>query len=100
MSERLSVFAVAFKRVKTKGRPRAGLQSIFKLDPVELLLGGDCVFRGLGDEELPHGLRLDLNGLAGLRIASYAGLAVRLHQTAETGDDKHTVLLGFFDGNL
>src|SRR6266849_1887012 len=85
-----------------QSRPSVSIfeESSFKLDPAQLLLGSDCVFRGLGDAELDHGLGLDLNGLACLRVTSYAGLAVRLHQTAEAGDDKHAVLFGVFDGDV
>ena len=63
----------------------------------KLLFRGDRVFRGLGDAELHNGLRLDLDGFAGLRVASHAGLAVRLHQAAQAGDDEYAVLLGLFD---
>jgi hypothetical protein len=45
----------------------------------KLLLRGDCVLGSLGDAELYHRLCLDLNGLAGLRITSDAGFAVRFH---------------------
>src|SRR5207244_6247492 len=39
----------------------------------------------------------DLDRFAGLRIASHAGFAMRLHQTAQAGNDEHAVLLGLFD---
>src|SRR6267378_6979641 len=61
--------------------------------PTLRLLRSDCVLGSLGDAELHHGLCLDLDGFAGLRIASDAGLAVRFHQPAEAGHDKHAVFL-------
>src|SRR5579864_467546 len=64
--------------------------------PRLLAFGSDRVFGCFCDAELHNGLGLDLNGFAGLRIASHAGLAVRLHQTAEAGDDEHAILLGLF----
>src|SRR5215813_9164223 len=60
------------------------------------LLGSDCILRGLGDAELYNGLSLDLNRFAGLRVPSHAGLALRLYQTTQSGDDEYTVLLGLF----
>src|ERR1700675_2710420 len=65
-----------------------------------LLLGGDRVLRGLGDAELHDGLSLDLDGFTGLRVASHASLAVRLHQTAEAGNNEDAILLGFFDSGI
>src|SRR5579871_3172062 len=62
-----------------------------------LLLGGDRVFCGFGDAELHDRLCLDLDRFARLRIASDAGLAMRLYQAAEAGDDEDSVLLGLFD---
>ena len=38
------------------------------------LRGRDDVFRGLGHPELDNGLRLDLDGFAGLRVPSHACL--------------------------
>src|ERR1035437_5919789 len=59
--------------------------------PRNLLLRRDRVLRGLRHAELYHRLRLDLNRFAGLRIASHAGLAMRLHQASQAG---HTPLTG------
>src|ERR1039458_5566596 len=67
-------------RQKNKGRPGPAFEIHFKQ---RLLLGCDRVLRGLGDAELHDGLSLDLDGFAGLRVASHASLAVRLHQTAQ-----------------
>ena len=39
----------------------------------------DAVFRCLGHAELDHGLGLDLDRFAGLRIATHACLALSLH---------------------
>ena len=68
----------------------------FKIALYNLLLGGDRVFCGLGDAELYNGLRFDLDGFAGLRVASYASFAMRLHPTAQAGNNEDAVLLGFF----
>src|SRR3954468_5391360 len=64
---------------------------------MKLLLGGDRVLSGLGHAELHNRLRLDLNGFTGLRVASDARLAVRLHQTSDAGNDEYAVLLSFLD---
>src|SRR5207302_2682025 len=77
---------------KIKGRL---LGRPFAEKEVKLLLGGDRVLRSFRDAELHDGLRLDLDGFAGLRIAASAGLAVRLHQAAEAGNDENATLLGF-----
>src|ERR1700721_2440189 len=82
---------------KNKGRPGPAFGTDLKQ---ELLLRGDRVFRGLGDAELHDSLSLDLDGFAGLRVTSHASLAVRLHQTAQTGHNENAVLLGFFDGGV
>src|ERR1700730_5009637 len=82
---------------KNKGRTEPAFAMNFKS---KLLLGGDRVLRGFGDAELHDGLRLDLDGFAGLRVASDASLAVRLHETAEAGNNEDAVLLGFFDGGI
>src|ERR1700677_2691483 len=65
-----------------------------------LLWRRDNVLGGLGHAELHHGLGLDLDGLAGLRVAAHASLALGLHQTADTGDYEHPALLGLLDGGL
>src|SRR5271165_28899 len=87
---------------KNKGRPKPAFEIILKyhLKASALLLGSDRVLGGLGDAELHHGLGLDLNGLAGLRIASDAGLAVRFHQPAEAGHYEHAVFLGFLHSDV
>src|SRR5208282_73675 len=66
----------------------------------KLLLGGDRILGSLGDAEFHHGLRLDLDRFAGLRIPSNAGFAMRFHQTAEARHNEHAVLLGFFHGDI
>src|SRR5208282_2171489 len=63
----------------------------------KLLFGRDRVLRGLRHAELYDRLRLDLNRFAGLRIASHAGLAMRLHQAAEAGNNEYTILLRLFN---
>src|SRR5579872_1478910 len=85
-------------RRKNKGRPGPAFE--FNLKQKLRLLGGDRVLRGLGHAELHDGLSLDLDGFAGLRVASHASLAVRLHQTAEAGHYENAVLLGFFDSGV
>src|SRR6266446_1922943 len=52
----------------------------------ELREGG--VLEGLGSAQAHHGLGLDLDGLAGLRVAAHARLAVGFHRTADIGDDE------------
>src|ERR1035438_7968064 len=64
------------------------------------LLGCDRVLRGLGHAELHDRLRLDLDWFAGLRVASHASLAVRLHQASESGHNEYPVLLGLFYRNV
>ena len=61
---------------------------------------GDGVLRGLGHAELHYRLGLDLDGLAGLRIAPDARLALCLYKAADAGDYEDAVLLGFLDGGL
>src|ERR1700730_10489245 len=60
----------------------------------------DRVLRGLCHAELYDRLRLGLNWFAGLRVASHAGLAMRLHEAAEAGHNEHTVLLRFFNRRI
>jgi hypothetical protein len=64
------------------------------------LYGCDGVLRDLGDAELDHGLGLDLDGLAGLGVATEASLALSLDELADAGDGELAVLLGFLDGGL
>src|SRR5260370_29007264 len=52
----------------------------------ELREGG--VLEGLGGAQAHHGLGLDLDGLAGLRVAAHARLAVGFHRAADIGDDE------------
>src|SRR5437899_13110386 len=57
----------------------------------------DRVLRGFRHAELYDRLRLDLNWFTSLRVASHAGLAMRLHEAAEAGHNEHTILLRFFN---
>src|SRR5689334_23749823 len=67
--------------------PKAGFSAGLRTNQKpELLLGGDRVLGGLGDAELHYGLGFDLDGFASLRIASHAGLAMRLYQPAQSRD--------------
>src|ERR1039458_3018642 len=68
--------------------------------PGLLLWRSDGVLGDLGDAELDHGLGLDLDRLAGLRVAAHARLAFRLHQFADAGNGELAVLLGLFDGHF
>src|SRR5580704_9295720 len=87
-------FSMGRRIVKPAEKSKAGLSRPSYRSHHELrLFGSDCVLGSLGDAELYHGLGLDLNGLAGLRIASDAGFAVRFHQPAEAGHNEHAVLL-------
>src|ERR1700730_953411 len=81
---------------------KAGLSrpSGINLRTILRLFGSDRVLGGLGYAELDHGLGLDLDGLAGLRIASDAGLAMRFHQPAQAGHNEHAVLLGLFYSDI
>src|SRR5690242_13631991 len=83
---------------KIKGRLWPALRS--RSQVAKLLLGSDRVLGGLGDAELHDSLGLDLDGFAGLWVASHAGFTVRLHQAAQAGHDEHAVLLGFFDSDI
>ena len=60
----------------------------------------DGVFCSLCDAELDHGLGLDLDGFAGLRVATKACLAICLNQFADAGDGELAVFLCFLDGCL
>jgi len=82
----------AIPAAKQKGRRSS--RPLVQCDKKKLLLRRDCILRSLGYAELHHGLGLNLNRLAGLRIASHAGFAVRLHQAADAGNDENTILLG------
>src|ERR1700723_4739476 len=83
---------------KTKGRPKPAFE--IHLKQKLRFLGSDRILGGLGDAELHHGLGLDLDRFAGLRIASHAGFTVRLHQAAQSRHDEHAVLLRLFDGGI
>src|SRR5947209_4516517 len=65
-----------------------------------LLRRSDRILHGLGEIELRDGLGRNLDGLAGLGIATNTGLAGRLFQAAEAGQYEHAVLLGFFYGGI
>src|ERR1700734_4440229 len=65
-----------------------------------LLDRSDGVLGDLGDAELDHGLGLDLDGLAGLGVATEASLALCLHQLADAGNGELAILLGLLDGGL
>jgi hypothetical protein len=51
----------------------------------KLLAAEDRVLRGFGDAELHDALGLDLDGLAGLRVAAHAGGAVLEDELADAG---------------
>src|SRR5579864_5947869 len=88
--------------LKNKGRqgPAFEIKSSTTLLLTTLLLRSDRVFRGLGDAEFHHRLGLDLDRFAGLRVAAYASLAMRLHQTAKAGHNEDAVLLGLFNRSV
>jgi len=88
------------KRTQQKIKGRTEPAFVIDLEWRELFLGSDRILGGLGYAELYHGLSLNLDGLASLRIASDARLAVRLHQPAQAGNHEYAVLLGFFDGGI
>ena len=94
VSPQLPVPPNSYFDLKIKSRPEPAFDSISEQ---RLLLGSDRVLRSLGDAELHDGLGFDLDGFSGLRIASHAGFAMRLHETAQAGHDEHAVLLGLFD---
>src|SRR5258705_2176631 len=58
-----------------------------------LLLAKHRVLEALGEPELHHALRGDLDGLAGLGVAAHARLAVGEDQTPEAGDDEDVLRL-------
>src|SRR6202047_3878466 len=68
--------------------------------PSLLLDRGDDVLGSLGYAELHHGLGLDLDRRAGLRVAANAGLALSLDEAADARDDEYPILLGLLDGCL
>src|SRR5579864_5359068 len=86
-----------FRRAVRKSKRPAGSRPSLKRKSRMLFLGRDRVLRGFRDAELHNGLGLDLNGLAGLRVASHAGFTVRFHQAANAGNDEYAALLGFFN---
>jgi hypothetical protein len=51
----------------------------------KLFRAEDGVFRGLGDAEFHDALGLDLDGFAGLRVATHAGGAVLEDELADAG---------------
>src|SRR4029450_101128 len=53
-----------------------------------LLLPKHRVLQTLGEPELHHALRRDLDRLAGLRIATHARLAVREHEAPASREDE------------
>src|SRR5260370_36680960 len=53
---------------------------------MKLRLLQDGVFKRLRRTQANHGLRLDLDRLAGLWVAAHARLAVRLHDAADPRD--------------
>jgi hypothetical protein len=58
---------------------RFGLGRPFQESEIQcLLLGGDCVLRGLSQIELCGGFGFNLDGFAGLRITSHARFAMHL----------------------
>src|SRR6201994_3089177 len=63
-------------------------------NPLLLLRRRDRVLRRLRHAELHHGLCLDLDRLARLRIAAHARLALCLHQSAQSRDHEYAVFLG------
>src|SRR5258707_6503105 len=81
--------------IKPKASTQAGLR--FLVDFEKLFLGSNCVFYGFGHAELHYGLGFDLDGFAGLRVASHASFAVGLYQAAQAGNHGDAVFLGFFD---
>src|SRR5215510_11338285 len=61
----------------------------------------DGVFQSLGRAQTHHGLCLDLDCLAGLRIAAHARLAMRLDHAPDSRDDElPSAALGFFHRQL
>jgi protein-S-isoprenylcysteine O-methyltransferase Ste14 len=94
-------FGLSMIQLNKNGEKPLRLLPVVVFGPGLLLLRwGDRVLGGLGHAELDHRLGLDLDGFAGLRVASDAGLALRLHQAADAGNHKYAVLLGFLDGRL
>src|SRR5215475_15286323 len=60
-----------------------------------LLLAKHRVLQALREAELAHALGWNLEGLAGLRIATDPRLAIGEHQLAEAREEEHAALLGF-----
>src|SRR5258707_12764816 len=59
------------------------------------------ILQSLGRPQTNHGLGLDLDGFASLRIAAHARLAVRLHNAADSWNDELARgTLGFFHRKL
>src|SRR6185295_891204 len=58
-----------------------------------LLLAKHRVLEALGEPELHHALRRDLDGLAGLGIAAHPCLAVGEHQAPEAGNHEDVLRL-------
>src|SRR5271156_5617244 len=77
-------------------RPRPGNIWSRSPPPLSLLLlpwRCDGIFSSLGHAELHHGLGFDLDGFAGLWIATHTGLALSLDQPAKPRDDENAILL-------
>jgi hypothetical protein len=61
----------------------------------------DRILKSLGRPQTNHGLGLDLDGFASLRIAAHARLAVRFHDAADSWNDELARgALGFFHRKL
>src|SRR6188474_1297704 len=58
---------------------------------VLLLLAKHRVLERLGEAELHHALRGNLDGLTGLRVATHARLAIGEHQAAEVRQHEHVL---------
>src|SRR5258708_21873392 len=95
---------VAWSRPSTRaagrGRPAvAGKMPALRGEGFLLLLRAeDCVFGSLGETELEHALRRDLDDRAGGRVAAFASLAVRQHELSEAWQGEPVLRLAVCGG--
>src|SRR5262245_63403416 len=72
--------------------PDLGIRGLAQFGVIDFGLLERRLLHRLGDAELQHGLGRNLDGLAGLRVAAHARLALHHHQLAHAGE--HEAVLG------
>ena len=65
-----------------------------------LLYRSNRILGCLGDAELDRGLRLDLDGFAGLWVATDPSCTLCLYQLSDAWNGEFTILFGLLNGSL